>query len=177
MTYQEKLIEASEFQDFVSDMLYDTGIPINLYTSKKYQYNKGESRAGFEIKHDRQFESTGNLFIEVKERHDPEGQYVPSGILRKDNTLFYVIGDYKRTFLFGKKQLIKLIKTQKFRLVENGDKTGIGYLIPVVRKRPEQEWVLDEHKDWLLAEWKDGKLYEKEKQQTSEIRKEPIFSI
>jgi hypothetical protein len=41
MTYQEKLIEASEFQDFVSDMLYDTGIPINLYTSKKYQYNKG----------------------------------------------------------------------------------------------------------------------------------------
>ena len=165
MSYEDKLQEGEEFQDYVSDLLHDRGISIGLYTSRKYQIEKGESRSGFEIKYDKQLETTGNLFIEVQERHDPTGKYVPSGILRKDNTLFYVIGNHKRVMVFGKYQLIDLIRAKKFKLVENKEKTGVGYLLPVVRKKQEQQWVLDEHPSYILAEWRNGKIYEKACQQ------------
>ena len=44
--YNKQLEKALEFQDFVADKLYNIGIPLNCYSSKKYQYEKGESRSG-----------------------------------------------------------------------------------------------------------------------------------
>lgn len=169
MLTPEELEESNQYQDYIQDLLHNIGITIGIYTSYKYQIEKGESRAGFEIKYDKQLASTGNIYIEVKERHNSTDQYIDSGIARNDNTLFYIIGNYDRVFMFSKRQLAELVRTGKFKLVENKYKTSIGYVIPVERKRPEQEWVLDEHKNWLLAEWKGGRLYEKEKHETCEI--------
>ena len=158
MLSKEELEESAQFQDYVSDLLYDIGIPINLYTSYKYQIEKGESRAGIEIKLDKQMKK--NIYIEIAERHSINEQFVTSGIMRQDNTLFYVIGNYEHIRMFSKKQLQILVRSNIFRQV-NTD-TSIGVLIPI-------EYV-DKHSGIVLVEWIKGKRYEKKEQQVSKVR-------
>lgn len=158
MLSKEELEESAQFQDYVSDLLYDIGIPINLYTSYKYQISKGESRAGVEIKLDKQMKK--NIYIEIAERHSINDPFVVSGIMRSDNTIFYVIGNYEHIRMFSKKQLQILIKTNNFKQVQTD--TSIGILIPV-------EYV-EKHNGIVLVEWVNGKRYEKKEQQTSKVR-------
>ena len=154
MLDRKEIEEALRYQDYVADLLYDEGIPIGIYSSYKYQIEKGESKAGVEIKYDKRMAETGNIYIEVAERHDPEGQFVKSGILRKDNTILYAIGNYYKTLLIAKKDLLKIYKKYP-RKVTN---TSIGYVIPV-----------KDIEDETIMKWKDGRRYEKENEQTSEI--------
>jgi len=121
------LQEGEEFQDFAVDRLYDIGLAIANYSSKKYQMCKGENRAGIEIKYDRKFKKTGNLWIELSEKSDPFNErYVPSGIYR--GSWLFLIGNYDELFIFSQKML-KMI-AQKYTLQENGSRTSIGYLLP-----------------------------------------------
>lgn len=158
MISKEELEESARFQDYVADLLYDIGIPINLYTSYKYQIEKGESRAGIEIKLDKQMKK--NIYIEIAERHSINEQFVTSGIMRQDNTLFYVIGNYEHIRMFSKKQLQILVRSNIFRKVNTN--TSIGVLIPI-------EYV-DKHSGIVLVEWIKGKRYEKKEQQASKVR-------
>lgn len=128
----EELEETLIYQDFATDVLYEAGIPICAYSSKKYNIEKGESRAGCEIKNDKLFSKTGNLYIETYEKRDINNDWVASGVNRVDNTTFYFIGDYDRAWLFSKKQLKNLCdhyKENGFREVETP--TSKGILIPV----------------------------------------------
>ena len=54
-----------EFQDFVTRKLAATGLYIQNYGSKKYQYEYGENQQGFEIKYDELCTKTYRLSIEV----------------------------------------------------------------------------------------------------------------
>jgi len=128
--YKDQLNEALEFQDFIADTLYQHGIVIMNYGSKKYQIGKGENKIGCEIKYDKKFRETGNLYIELKEKSNPYNiNYIDSGINRKDNTWLYIIGDYKTIFIFGKRMLYFL--SQKYTAIENKTKTSIGFLLPI----------------------------------------------
>lgn len=158
MLSKEELEESAQFQDYVSDLLYDIGIPINLYTSYKYQISKGESRAGVEIKLDKQMKK--NIYIEIAERHSINEPFVASGIMRKDNTIFYAIGNYEHVRLFSKKQLQILARSKEFKRVQTD--TSMGVLIPI-------EYV-DKHSGIVLVEWIKGKRYEKKEQQASKAR-------
>lgn len=149
--------ESNQFEDFVTDLLLEQGIVITNYKSYEYQCKVGENRTGIEIKYDKKMADTGNIYLEVAERHDPEGQFVPSGILRNDNSLFYVIGDRHRTYMFIKKYLKAIYK--RFKRVQT--ETSIGYLMPVR--------YVEENELLTLMKWKDGRRYEKENEQTSEI--------
>jgi len=160
MISKEELEESAKFQDYVSDLLYDIGIPINLYTSFKYQIEKGESRAGVEIKYDKQLEKTGNIYIEIAERHSINEPFVASGIMRKDNTIFYAIGNYEHVRLFSKKQLQILARSKEFKRVQTD--TSMGVLMPI-------EYV-EKHSGIVIVEWINGKRYEKKEQQTSKVR-------
>jgi len=114
--YMEMLKEGKEYQDFAAIELLKVGISINLLTSEKYQKSHGESLAGIEIKHDRQIEKYGNIFFETHEKTKAENQFfVESGILRKDNTWIYAIGDYKVLYLLPKKRLQQLYRNQHER--------------------------------------------------------------
>ena len=98
------------------DKLYDIGMVLNCYSSRKYQNEKGESRAGIEIKFDAKRKTTRNLYIEYAEKSHPNNKnYVPSGIERKDNTWLYVIGDYEVIYIIAKNwlQQFKSIKGVK----------------------------------------------------------------
>jgi len=127
--YKDQLEKALEYQDFVMEKLYDVGIVLNCYSSRKYQYTKGESRSGIEIKFDDKRKKTGNLYIEYAEKSHPGNKiYVPSGIERKDNTWLYVQGDYEVIYIMAKNwlQQFKILKDTRHVITP----TSKGYLFP-----------------------------------------------
>lgn len=128
----EKMESGARFQDHVVErLLRRRDIVIMLFSSRENQYRKGESLNGVEIKHDEKYRSTGNLWIEVGEKAMPRaGDFMPSGILRPDNTWLYVIGDYQTLFLFAKRTLVQIWESGKFRVIENDRKTSQGFLLP-----------------------------------------------
>ncbi len=139
--YKEKLEQGLQYQDFVVNELFKIGIPLISYSSKKYQYEIGENKAGFEIKYDSLISKTGNLYIETHEKSCIEIEcFSESGILRNDNSWLYVIGDYNNIFILSKYQLIKIYQNVS-KYYDKGIQikeipTSIGFVIPVeyVRK-------------------------------------------
>ena len=135
--YQEKLQQGLEYQDFALEQINKmNGMPIfqGAYSSRKYQNQKGESPSGLEIKFDNKFKDTGNLYIEIAEKSDPSNiEFIESGVMRKDNSWLYLIGDYKEAFLFLKKTLIffctRFAKYKELRYCET--KTSKGVLFPI----------------------------------------------
>jgi hypothetical protein len=132
--YREASIESGRvYQDFVVDALQThLRLSITVYNSRIYQQQVGESAQGFEIKNDKLFHKTGRLYIELAEKARPrDGMYAKSGINRSDNTVFYVIGDFNTIYLFQKSLLHLLYGSERYRVVENGTKTSLGFLLPV----------------------------------------------
>jgi hypothetical protein len=131
--YQKKLEEGLEYQDFCTDKLFELGINVNVYSSKKYQFSKGESKTGIEFKLDNQFKRTGNLYIEYSEKANPNNEnYICSGIERKDNTWLHIQGNYEVIYIFAKNWLQGIKKT-KVRHVTTP--TSKGYLLPELLAR------------------------------------------
>ena len=94
--YSEKLEQGLQFQDAVTQLLYQRGIVVVGFASRKYQNEHGENMLGAEIKRDGNFRDTGNLYIEVAEKAHPSREhYTDSGIFRKDNSWLFCIGDEK----------------------------------------------------------------------------------
>jgi hypothetical protein len=125
--------EALEFQDFVVDLfLKEIGIPISNYSSRYFQYNKGENPQGIEIKLDKRILETGNVSIEVAEKSRSDIQnWTPSGILRKDNTWLYVQGNKDIVFIFSKKILQGIYEARYKDKVWEPKKTIKTFLMPV----------------------------------------------
>lgn len=136
--YREKMQAGLEYQDFIADQLRKATpcIILGAYSSTKYQFEKGESASGIEIKHDMLLKETGNLYIEVAEKSEEKvPDYSPSGIMRNDNTWLYLVGDYEQAFLFSKEQL-KMVYADKKGWRARGIKlvqtpTSIGFLYPI----------------------------------------------
>ncbi len=126
----EKIDQGAEFQDFVSHHLYLAGMSIGAYASKKYQIEKGENLCGVEIKYDSYWDrGTGRLWIEVGERAvQRNGPYVLSGIFRDDNQWLFVIGGYKKFFVFATTTLRNIMPGDD-HLNENQYKTGLGFYL------------------------------------------------
>lgn len=120
------------FQDFVTEVCAShVNLIIQIYSSKEFQWNIGESRQGVEIKFDDKFATTGNLWIEIAEKARPrEGDYATSGIYRTDNTWLYLIGNYDTIFIFPKNILQMLHLAERYKVMENNLKTSKGFLLP-----------------------------------------------
>lgn len=130
--YQQQLEESKEYQDFLTRELSKQGIHIQCFSSRKYQWEIGESNNRIEIKYDREYATYGNLYIETHEKSDPKNlNYVLSGINR-DGVLHWIQGDYGIAFMFSRKGLCKYIDENKHRLrhKENSFKTSWGYILP-----------------------------------------------
>jgi len=130
--YKEKLKEGKKYEKFIK-LIFNFFLEkeITIFENKKDQINIGESEEGFEIKLDNNFKKTNNLYIEYQEKTDSNNiNFINSGILRKDNTKIWIIGDYKNVFVFNKNVLIEFHNNKQFRYVET--KTSKGYLIPKV---------------------------------------------
>lgn len=138
--YKNNLLDGNEFQDFVTVQLLHCGIVVNQFASKKYQNEYGESLSGIEIKYDKKFRETGNFYFEFQEKSDKRNPYyVESGILRKDNTWLWVIGDYDDLYIIAKESLKRLYRWVRDNR-QDASKIGIrfvqtetsrGMLVPV----------------------------------------------
>lgn len=132
--YKEMLEKGLTYQDFVVEQLYNIGLPIISYSSKKYQHMIGENKCGFEIKFDDRMKTTGNIYIEIAEKSNASNrEYFPSGIYRNDNTWLYIIGNYEVVYLFSKKHLRMIYEDKNrldiFRRVQT--QTSQGFLVPM----------------------------------------------
>jgi len=130
--FKADLKAGQEYEDFVAQQLWERHWPIYVYRSKKWQWKAGESVNGIEIKLDRRFRETGNLFIETAERRTTDGtsQWRPSGIYDEHDPRILAIGDYQTIYLLG----VRLVRyacssSKRFTEIERG--TFRGYLLPV----------------------------------------------
>ena len=127
--YHDKLEQGLEFQDVVTEALYHRGIVVVGYASRVFQNKRGENMLGAEIKNDAKFRKTGNLYIEIAEKSNPDKlNYTQSGIMRGDNQWLFVIGDIKTLWIFSTRCLV-MIKDE-YRHVQTP--TSIAYLMPVL---------------------------------------------
>ena len=88
-----------QYQDFMVTFLLENEIAIPVYSSKAWQMNIGESASGWEFKHDILLKTKHNLFVETMYK----GEY--SGIYKNDNTVYWVQGDYDKSYRFKKIEL------------------------------------------------------------------------
>lgn len=126
--YGDQLEVGLQFQDFATRELYQRGIVIVGYASRRYQNEQGENMLGAEIKRDGNFRETGNLYLEVAEKaHPTRPRFTESGIMRNDNSWLFVIGDEGAMWIFSTKYLRWL--AGRYREVKTP--TSIGHLMPV----------------------------------------------
>lgn len=139
--YEALRAEGEAFESHIARLLYERcGWDVQPNYTLEGQ-RKGENRGGVEVKFDRAFRRTGNLFIEVAEKaQPPRKSYVPSGVMRSDNAWLWVIGSYEEAFVFGKRSLRRWVleKGWRFRQTE----TSQGFLMPVSFARDRAEMVL-----------------------------------
>ncbi|MHC4676978.1 MAG: hypothetical protein ACYTBZ_31225 [Planctomycetota bacterium] len=128
--YEDKLEEGLQFQDYITDVLYNEGMVVVTYVSRE-RSKGGENKLGIEIKRDGRFRETGNLYIEVAEKSHPRNDnYWPSGICREDNSWLYAIGDEKTIWIFSKNILRLLWASKRFKHAEIV--TSKGFLLPLL---------------------------------------------
>lgn len=122
------------FQDFVVESLFKQyGIIVQIYSSREYQYSRGESVQRVEIKLDARCTETRRLSIEVAEKSRASmSDWTPSGICRDDNTVFYAQGNEECFWLFFKKHL-RLIYEKEHPVVTEKHGTIKTFYIPITR--------------------------------------------
>ena len=122
--YNKLLQDSEEFQDYLTIELIKYGIILMNFSSWKYQL-QGEGYTKYEIKLDNNMNKTGNLYIETAERKDRNSNWIKSGINRDDGSLHYLIGDYKKVYIFQKKILKTLCSDVLLQRVSTTTSQGI----------------------------------------------------
>ena len=142
----DKLRELSErYQSYIGDVwtrIYSSitkadarynsvGSTINFFETQEEQYKIGESEQGIEVKYDRMSAKTGNIYIEIKECRFAGSKLVPSGIYRKDNTVTWIIGNYKSFYIIPKEELVKYHISARPKEIVIKQATSAGFIIPM----------------------------------------------
>ena len=128
--YLQKLEDGKKYEEFIKQQLYiKKQLTLNLCHNKEQQINIGENLEGIEIKFDNKKNIYKNIYIELQEKTNENNMnWVNSGILRKDNTHSWIIGDYQEAFIFWKFHLKQLYENNLY-LKEVITKTSRGFLL------------------------------------------------
>ena len=129
--YKDNLEAGQAYEQFiVGKWLNFFTDPLNMNEGKWAQL-QGENAAGVEIKLDRNHRRTGNLYIETKEKSNPENaDYFPSGIWRDDNTQWFLVGDRHEAFIFDVLVLRKCQAESPHWLIWRETPTSQGWTMP-----------------------------------------------
>ena len=139
--YDANLREAVGYEDFVFDtLLHERKLVAGGYRSPHYQALHGESITGVEVKLDREFRKTGNLFIETMERPGVDAGWMPSGVYHATNPWLLAIGDYSTFWLFATQTLRNIHEQAICREIENRTNTGRGFLLAVCKADRHSAW-------------------------------------
>ena len=145
--YSIKRAEGEMFEDYVYDHFKKIWrIDIKGCNTYSEQIFVGENYFGMEIKYDGLHKDTGRLFIEYQEkRRSKNPNYIPSGILRTDNSWLYLIGNFQVFYIFSIKDLRTALEAKdeqgnfKHTRKEIGRKTSCGFLL---QRNEIQDYVL-----------------------------------
>ena len=149
--FKEKLQKAQEFEDFLEKMFKDKyNIDLEPFITPEGQYDEGENKRGIEIKNDMMYKKTGNLYFEYAEKSKKDNHiFIDSGILKKDNSKFFLIGDYDKFWIFRKERLVEIYHEETERIRKDPYSksargirfvkiaTSKGYIFPI--KEAEKE--------------------------------------
>jgi hypothetical protein len=118
-----------EYEDFVQHVLWERGIVVMLNRSARYQWRHGEGLGGIEVKLDRKFRESGNLYIETAERRTSDGRsaWRPCGPYDNPAPRMLAIGDYQTIYLLSVRWLFWV----EPRCEHHEGKTQKGYKLPV----------------------------------------------
>lgn len=105
---------------------------LHFHEGQEQQYTLGESEEGVEIKLDAWCGRTGRLSIEVAEKtRAAQARFVPSGIMRQDNSLWYVQGDLKHCWVFKREALRAFFRDTRPAVIEDDPSTIRKFYLPV----------------------------------------------
>ena len=110
--FQKKLQIGHQFEVWVIHEFQNYGMDLGFFYDDKGQF-AGENKFGIEIKNDTKYAETGNLYIEYQERLRPEQDWHDAGILKQDNSGYWLIGDREHCFIFEKRTLVSIYETLK----------------------------------------------------------------
>lgn len=106
--YFKRMLQAGhEFEVWVCQEFAKYGIDLGIFMDEAGQYS-GENEFGLEIKHDMRLAETGNIYIEYQERLRADLPWTESGILKNDNTRYWIIGSVQEYYIFRKEDLCSL---------------------------------------------------------------------
>lgn len=117
--------------------LQQRGLIIQNLQSRKHQLTIGENLQGAEIKLDRECTRYGRLSLEVAEKStaDPARPWVPSGIMRADNSWLYIQGNYELVFVFAKTWLLNYFRATQPELQDKFGTIRTFYLSLATARR------------------------------------------
>ncbi len=136
--FTRQLEEAFLFENYIANLLKDQfNMEIGAYMDAQGQYDLGENALGIEIKNDKLVQKTRNLYIEYEEKSNSNNnKYVSSGILKNDNTRYFLIGTAQEFYILPKIRLLEIYQMTldgklkgRTRLVQIA--TSKGVLLPL----------------------------------------------
>lgn len=153
LDFERDLAAGKEYEDFVQRVLWDRGIVCLLNRSAKYQWRHGESLGGIEIKLDRRFRETGNLYIETAERRTTNGDsaWRPSGIYDVPRPRLYAIGDQRTIYLLS----VTLLHNVRANCEQHDGDTMRGFKLPLAKAAKWAVEVMDLESDTAAAVVRD----------------------
>ena len=122
---------ADAYEDFVYSLLQRRcGLTVVNYRSAEWQGRVGENSGGIEIKFNKKYDETGNLWIEFyRKSTSSQADYTGSSLVKYQTCWLFVTGTYKTVFVFTKSRL-EDERQKRNTLIENKSKTSQGFLLP-----------------------------------------------
>lgn len=120
-----------KFELWVEKELKGFGVDLGMYYDNR-QF-EGENALGLEIKHDSKLQETGNVYIEYEALNKDESKFIKGGILKEDNSEYWLIGTEKEYYIFYKDDLLNIYNRMQKGIVEGcrfaSKRTSKGILV------------------------------------------------
>ena len=134
MSFESLLKIGNAYEAYILRRIRDEGRRAASYETQAGQLAHGDitfsSGQNMEIKFDRRYHQTGNLYVEVAEKHRADQlQWVDSGIRCQSDAEWFGMGDYRDFLLFRRSDLQAEQDSGLYRIIEIGSATSRGFLL------------------------------------------------
>lgn len=140
-----------EFELFVEQECKKYDVDLGMYYDDR-QF-RGENELGLEIKHDSKLAETNNVYIEYLALNKDESKFINGGILKEDNSKYWLIGTEEEYYIFYKKDLLKIYEN----IMQGKKEWGCGKAkrrtskgIVISRERCRELMIADDIGEFLL---------------------------
>lgn len=130
MSFEAQLAEGQTYEAYLLWRMRAEQKHVDLYTTRDDQYMHGDMHPGIEIKYDARHHQTGNIYVEVAEKHHAEqDRWIPSGIRCRSDAHWWIIGDYRTYYHFRRVDLQTFQDSGVCPVIEIALGTSRGFLL------------------------------------------------